>query len=271
VVVGQSRDFRARPAARNDEALSTALIVATPGDDAGLEAGIQALAKILAANKGKLSPDSQADQRLSEVDGLCSALQSSPGILQTRKGQTVADTTQIDLSDGRLCVWIRDINRAARQAIRSGHLHASLHEYALHHLKQSGNPVPKPVPAPRNRPPRPRQLQRTEVRRGSAVPGRITMENRRSIPGAAFRPLPNWASRLRECLSPPREQVSPVGNLLPPVALRHPRWRNLLPPVAGSPGLILGITGDHLRVPVASAHLKQSANSCSLVDPFLVD
>jgi phosphopantetheinyl transferase (holo-ACP synthase) len=133
--------------ARNDEALSTALATATPMDDAGLETGIQALAKVLAANKGTLPADAQADKRLGEVDSLCAALQASPGTLQTSKGQTVADTAQIDLYDGKLCLWIRDLNRAGRQAIRNGDLHRSLQEYALHHLKHSGNPAPHPASA----------------------------------------------------------------------------------------------------------------------------
>jgi len=75
-------------------------------------------------------------------------LQSSPGAVHTSKGQTVADTAQIDLYDGKLYMCMRDLNSAGRKAIRNGDLRAGLHEYAFHHLKRSGNPNPVPAPAP---------------------------------------------------------------------------------------------------------------------------
>ena len=134
--------------ARTDQALATALVSATPTDDAGLEAGIRALATILVETAGRLPADAQADKRLGEVNALCSALQASPGAVHTSKGQTVADTAQIDLYDGRLYMCMRDLNSAGRKAIRNGDLRAGLHEYAFHHLKRSGNPNPVPSPAP---------------------------------------------------------------------------------------------------------------------------
>jgi len=134
--------------ARTDQTLATALATATPTDDAGLEAGIRALATILVETKGRLPEDAQADKRLAEVDALCAALQTSPGTVHTSKGQTVADTAQIDLYDGKLYMGMRDLNSAGRKAIRNGDLRAGLHEYAFHHLKRSGNPNPVPAPAP---------------------------------------------------------------------------------------------------------------------------
>ncbi len=140
--------------ARNDEPLATALLAATPTDDASLEAGIQALSKVLSSAQGKLPAEAQADKRLAEVQELCAALQSLPGTVHTSKGQTVADTVQIDLCDGKLYVWIRDLNKAARRAIRNGNLNAGLHEYVFHHLKRSGNPTPPaPEPQPAPQPP----------------------------------------------------------------------------------------------------------------------
>jgi hypothetical protein len=133
--------------ARTDQDLATALVTATPTDDAGLEAGIRALATILNETKG-LPADAQVDKRLAEVEGLCSGLQTSPGTVHTSKGQTVADTAQIDLYDGRLYVRMRDLNSAGRKAIRNGDLHAGLHEYAFHHLKNSSNSAPAPAPSP---------------------------------------------------------------------------------------------------------------------------
>jgi hypothetical protein len=63
-----------------------ALAAATPTDDAGLEAGIRSLRSVLFETKGRLSADVQADNRLAEVDALCSALQTSPGTVHTSKG-----------------------------------------------------------------------------------------------------------------------------------------------------------------------------------------
>ena len=141
--------------ARTDETLATALATATPVDDAGLEAGIQAMSNVLNGAKSKLPAEAQADQRLAEVQDLCTGLQSLFGTVHTRKGQTVADTVQIDLYDGRLYVWMRDLNQAARRAIRNGNLNAALQEYVFHHLKHSGNPAapaPQPEPAPQTLP-----------------------------------------------------------------------------------------------------------------------
>ena len=132
--------------ARADQTLATALASAMPLDDAGLEAGIQSLSNVLSGAKSKLPAEAQADQRLAEVQDLCTALQSVPGTVHTSKGQTVADTVQIDLYDGKLYVWMRDLNQAARRAIRNGNLNARLQEYVFHHLKHSGNPAPAPTP-----------------------------------------------------------------------------------------------------------------------------
>jgi hypothetical protein len=134
--------------ARTDQNLATALATATPIDDAGLEAGMRALSILLNETKGRLAPDAQADQRMAEVGALCTALQASPGTVHTSKGQTVADTAQIDLYDGKLCVRMRDLNAAGRAAIRNGDLRAGLGEYTFHHLKHSGNPKPVTPPAP---------------------------------------------------------------------------------------------------------------------------
>ena len=106
----------------------------------------------MSETKGRLAADAQADQRLAEVDALCTALQSSPGTVHTSKGQTVADTAQIDLCDGKLYMRMRDLNSAGRASIRNGDLRAGLGEYTFHHLKNSGNPNPVPAPAPAHAP-----------------------------------------------------------------------------------------------------------------------
>jgi hypothetical protein len=131
-----------------DEALATEAAAAKPEDDAGLVAGIQALAKILGGAKDRLPADAQIDQRLAEAVSLAAELDSSPGSVHTSSGQTVADTAQIDLLDGKLYLWIRELNKAGRRAIRNGHLSAAPQEYTFHHLKHSGKTTPlQPVPA----------------------------------------------------------------------------------------------------------------------------
>jgi hypothetical protein len=126
--------------------LALALDAAVPRDDAGLEAGIHALATLFAESKAKLDEDAEADKRLAEVDALCAALRASPASVQTSKSRTVVDTAQIDLLDGKLYTRMRDLNAAARSAIRNGHLQASLHDYSFHRLKRSGNPNPVTPP-----------------------------------------------------------------------------------------------------------------------------
>jgi hypothetical protein len=134
--------------ARTDETLATALATATPVDDAGLETGVQALARLLGDYKAKLQPEAQADTRLAEVADLCAAIKKSIGEVGTTRGQTVTDTEEIDLYDGKLYVWMRDLNSAARCAIRNGHLKAQLSEYTFHHIKHSGHPSPVPPVQP---------------------------------------------------------------------------------------------------------------------------
>ena len=131
-----------------DRTLAMALDEAVPRDDAGLEAGIHALATLFVESKAKLDEDAEVDKRLAEVDALCAALGASPASVQTSKSRTVADTAQIDLFDGKLDTRMRDLNAAARSAIRNGHLQASLNEYSFHRLKRSGNPYPVMPPAP---------------------------------------------------------------------------------------------------------------------------
>jgi hypothetical protein len=131
-----------------DQTLAMALDAAVPRDDAGLEAGIHALATLVVESKAKLDEDAEADKRLAEVDALCTALRASPATVQTSKSRTVAESAQIDLFDGKLYTRMRDLNAAARSAIRNGHLQATLHEYSFHRLKRSGNPNPVTPPAP---------------------------------------------------------------------------------------------------------------------------
>lgn len=132
--------------ARSDLAVSNALVSALPSDDAALDGGIRALATILNETKTRLPSDAKPEVRLAEVDALCKGLQTSPATVHTSKGQTVADTAEIDLMDGKLWACMRDLNAAGRAAIRNGELRANLSEYMFHHLKHSGSPAPAPTP-----------------------------------------------------------------------------------------------------------------------------
>jgi hypothetical protein len=76
--------------ASTDQTLAMALDAAVPRDDAGLAAGIHALATLFAENKSKLDEDAEVDKRLAEVDALCTALRTSPASVQTSKSRTVA-------------------------------------------------------------------------------------------------------------------------------------------------------------------------------------
>jgi hypothetical protein len=87
--------------ARTDQGVATQLEAATPLDDAALDAGIRALAALLLESKAALAPETKVDARLAEVDEVCAALRAQPGKVQTSKSQTVADTAQIDLFDGK--------------------------------------------------------------------------------------------------------------------------------------------------------------------------
>jgi hypothetical protein len=136
--------------ARTDQTLAMALASALPQDDAGLESGIRSLRTILFECKDRLPAEALVDRRLNEVDGLCAALREAIGVVHTSRSQTQADTTQIDLYDGKLYLAMCDLNSAGRKAIRNGDLHAKLHEYTLHHLKRSGSPNPAPVVPPAN-------------------------------------------------------------------------------------------------------------------------
>lgn len=134
--------------ARAEQDLATALAVAVPSDDGALEPGIRALTALLGEHKDKLPSETEVDKRLAEVEDLCAALRVQPANLQLSRSRTVADTAQLDLVDGRLYLRMRDLNAAARSAIRNGDLQASLAEYTFHRLKRSGNPGPTVQPVP---------------------------------------------------------------------------------------------------------------------------
>jgi hypothetical protein len=132
---------------RTDQAVATGLNAAMPDDDAALEAGIRALAAVLTENQGRLAADAQVAQRLAEVATLSAGLLASPGAVHTSKLQTVADTAQVDLLDGKLCVMMADLNAAGRAAVRNGDLAANTGDFTFHHLKGGGRTSVQAAPA----------------------------------------------------------------------------------------------------------------------------
>ena len=50
--------------------------------------------------------------------------------------------------DGKLYVLMRDLNAAARAAIRNGDLQAALSDYTFHHLRNATTAAVQPAPAP---------------------------------------------------------------------------------------------------------------------------
>lgn len=144
-----------RALGRTDQEVATALNAAEPGDDATLEAGIRALAALLTEHQARLPADAKVAQRLDEVATLSAGLLASPGTVHTSKIQTTADTQQIDLLDGKLCVMMRDLNAAGRAAIRTGDLRANPSDFTFRHLKQSGGKSTQPAPAPETAKPQP--------------------------------------------------------------------------------------------------------------------
>jgi len=130
-----------------DQAVATALETARPGDDASLEAGIRAMAALLTEHQARLPADAQVAQRLAEVASLSAGLLASPGTVHTSKIQTVADTAQVDLLDGKLCVMMSDLNAAGRAAIRNGDLKGNTSDFTFHHLKGGGRTAAQAAPA----------------------------------------------------------------------------------------------------------------------------
>ncbi|MBI4951446.1 MAG: hypothetical protein HY908_05400 [Myxococcales bacterium] len=133
--------------ARSDAALATALNAALPTNDAGLDAGIGALAALVDKHKTALPADMGAQARIDEAPALRAKLAAAPGAVAVAKAAPVADTAALDLLDGKLYVTICDLNVAARRAIRNGRLAAKADDYRLHHLNRSGRPAPVVKPA----------------------------------------------------------------------------------------------------------------------------
>src|SRR5690606_19757155 len=96
---------------------------------------IGALKKLLEANRASLAPGARADDRVAEADVVAAAVDVSAATTATAKAAPIQDTAALDLADGKLYVAIKDLNTAAKKAIRAGALSAKTSEYTFHYLK----------------------------------------------------------------------------------------------------------------------------------------
>jgi hypothetical protein len=121
---------------------SAQTVLTTPGDKA------TSILELLGRNDQELATGLHA-----AAPGLATALDEKRGGASVAKSATVIDTAAIDVLDGRLYIAMRDLNKAARRAIRAGELRATPEEYQFHCLKPTPKPAkpatpPAPTPTP---------------------------------------------------------------------------------------------------------------------------
>jgi len=134
--------------ARSDSEIATELDEARPTNDAELAPRIGTLAVLLGKVKERVDTEADVDARVAEAPALQAALGDAPGKVAVAKAEPVEDTAALDILDGKLYIVIRDVNEAARGAIRNGELRAEANDYRLHHLSQNGKPAPAVTPPP---------------------------------------------------------------------------------------------------------------------------
>ncbi len=133
--------------ARKDAELGAQLAAATPDEDSELAVSVRALEKLVEANAARLPSDSHASDRIAEAEPIAATLEASAPAVATAKAAPVQDTEELDLADGKLYIAIKDLNAAARKAIRAGKLSARVSEYRMKHLKRTRAKPAKPNPA----------------------------------------------------------------------------------------------------------------------------
>lgn len=109
--------------ARNNDSLAGRLAEALPDDEGQLEGSLGTLSTILDEVKAHLPPDFDAAGRLAEVPTLQSRLATVHGTVGTAKARRVADTTAIDLLDGKLYFMMRDVAPAGGRTRAAGRPH----------------------------------------------------------------------------------------------------------------------------------------------------
>jgi hypothetical protein len=128
-----------------DAALAERFNAAAPADDSALVAGIGALTRLLQEVASSLPEDANVPELVEEAPALMAALSNVAGAVSTAKSATVADTLEADRLDGKLYVTMRELNRAARRAIRAGKLKADPSNYRF----ERGSARNKSAPTPR--------------------------------------------------------------------------------------------------------------------------
>jgi hypothetical protein len=132
------------PLARSHDGVAERFNAAMPADDTGLEAGVGALATVIDDFKDVLPEDANVATRLAEAPKLQARLHNLFGDSANAKAATVQDSAELDILDGKIYLAIRDLNQAARRAIRNGDVRAEQNEYRFHYLRHGGRPVRQP-------------------------------------------------------------------------------------------------------------------------------
>lgn len=123
--------------ARFDADVALKLKAAYPADESKYASGIGSMAALLTELAPRLPESAQAAARLAEAPGLKAGLEQSPGQVSVAKAAPMADTAAIDILDGKLYVTIKDLNDAARGAIKDSAINAKRSEYRFKHVKKS--------------------------------------------------------------------------------------------------------------------------------------
>lgn len=123
--------------AQTDPHVAQALAAALPADDAQLEPRLGALCGLAVELKGRLPADAAIEARIAEAASLRAALTGPRPDAPTTTG---TDAPELELLGGKIYVAIRNLNSAARRAIRNGMLRSQQSEYRFHHLNRSGWP-----------------------------------------------------------------------------------------------------------------------------------
>lgn len=128
--------------AREDADLATKLAAATPTEDADLAPKIITLKGLLEANAASMDPEAEVADRVSEADAVAADIRATRETATSAKGKPVEDTAELDLLDGKLYIIMKDLNTAARRAIRDGVLVRKASEYRFHHLNSGSSKKP---------------------------------------------------------------------------------------------------------------------------------
>lgn len=134
--------------ALSDAEVAAGLNAYTPADGAALDAGIRGLGQLLTNNLSRLPGDGPAPALAARAPGLAQEVADVLSGAELAKRAPQQDTRELDLLDGRLMVFVRALNKAARRAFRALGNDPRVGEYRLHHAaKTRGSAVDANTPA----------------------------------------------------------------------------------------------------------------------------